>query len=77
MCCLQIRTLQVNKYYFGAFSLAYSFVCVVICYVFALVTKQVTTNVRHKGTNKLVMLQVVFDILDKKREEKLYKTMAH
>ena len=46
-------------------------------YVFALVTKQVTTFVRHKGTNKLVMLQVVFDIMDKKREEKLYKTMAH
>lgn len=75
MRCLQIRILQVNKYYFGA--LAHSFVYVAICYIFALVTKQVTTNVCHKDTNKLVMLQVVFDILDKKREEKLYKTMAH
>lgn len=41
--------------------------------VFALVTKQVTTNVCHKGTNKLVMLQVVFDLLDKKREENSIK----
>lgn len=39
--------------------------------IFALVTKQVTTFVRYKGTNKLVMLQVVFDIMDKKREEKI------
>lgn len=41
--------------------------------IFALVTKQVTTNVRRKGTNKLVMLQVVFDILDEKREENSIK----
>ena len=50
---------------------------IVLHIIFALVTKQVTTNVCHKGTNKLVMLQVVFDILDKKREEKLYIKRWH
>nr|DAF12378.1 MAG TPA: hypothetical protein [Caudoviricetes sp.] len=45
---------------------------VVLHTIFALVTKQVTTNVCHKGTNKLVMLQVVFDLLNKeKRRETL------
>ena len=50
---------------------------VVLHTIFALVTKQVTTFVRYKGTNKLVMLQAVFDILDKKREEKLYIKRWH
>ncbi len=54
MRCLQIRTLQVNKYYFGAFSLAYSFVCVAICYNFALVTKQVTIKVATKVRTNLL-----------------------
>lgn len=44
-----------------------------------LCTRNETSNDKscHKGTNKLVTVQVVFDLLDKKREEKLYKTMAH
>lgn len=69
---LQNRVLFVKQCFIGyyiAYFLGLSYLMPV------LVTKQVTTNVRYKGTNKLNMLQVIFDILDKKRE--LYKTMAH
>ena len=58
-------------------SLSLCLVTIGFAYIFALVTKQVTTNVRYKGTTLLVRLQVIYDILDKQREEKLYKTMAH